>query len=83
MRGAVPVTIEQIDAIVHLIAATSEPHRKFLDLACGDATISAAIFNEFSTIHGVLVEESADLLEVARRRFRREGNEPALSRPTT
>lgn len=44
VRGTVPLTIQQIDIIVQLIAAAIKTPRSFLDLGCGHVVVSAAIF---------------------------------------
>jgi ubiquinone/menaquinone biosynthesis C-methylase UbiE len=69
VRGAVPLSIEQIDMMLQLIAAArGEPIGNFLDLGCGDGVLSATIFDEHPHARGLLVEFSAPMLDAARRR---------------
>ncbi|MEO8351022.1 MAG: class I SAM-dependent methyltransferase [Chthoniobacteraceae bacterium] len=67
VRGATPLTIEQLETIVQLIATANSDPQRFLDLGCGNAIVSSAIFHEFPAIKGVLLDESAALLDGARR----------------
>ena len=70
VRGAIPLTIEQIDAMLQLIsAARGDSLGIFLDLGCGDGFLSAAILDEHPKAHGLLVDFSAPVLEAARRQL--------------
>src|SRR5260221_10814056 len=47
VRGAIPLTIEQIDIMLQLITvARGERIGAFLDLGCGDGVLAAAILDE-------------------------------------
>src|SRR4051812_1744778 len=63
VRGTVPLAIEQIDAILRLIAAARDPVRSFLDLSCDGGTIIAAVLDEHPRLEAVLIEDSARRLE--------------------
>ena len=69
VRGAVPLTIEQIDMMLRLISAARERVASFLDLGCGDGVLSAAIIEEHPEARGTLCDESELILESARRRL--------------
>jgi len=70
VRGAIPLTIEQIDAMLQLIAAArGESIGAFLDLGCGDGFLSSAILDDHPQAHGVLVDVSTPVLSAARRQL--------------
>src|SRR4051812_8986703 len=69
VRGTVPIAIEQIDAILRLIAAARDPIRSFLDLCCDGGTLAAAILGEYPQIRGVLIEDSNRRMEATRQRL--------------
>ena len=71
VRGAIPITIEQIEMMLGLIAASRERISTFLDLGCGDGLLAAAILDEQPSAHAILIDESAAMLDVARRRLDR------------
>ena len=57
VRGAVPLSIEQIDVMLQLIAvARGERVGTFLDLGCGDGMLAAAILDEHPEARAVLVD---------------------------
>ena len=67
VRGATPLSIEQIDVMLQLLtAARGSVVENFLDLGCGDGMLSAAILDEFPTARGCLVDISEPLLTAAR-----------------
>jgi tRNA (cmo5U34)-methyltransferase len=67
VRGAIPLTIEQIDMMLQLITAARGEHLgTFLDLGCGDGMLSAAILDEHPDARGLLVDFSGAMLEAAR-----------------
>jgi tRNA (cmo5U34)-methyltransferase len=67
VRGATPLTIEQIDIMLQLLsAARGSAVESFLDLGCGDGMLSAAILDEFPNARGCLVDISEPLLTAAR-----------------
>jgi ubiquinone/menaquinone biosynthesis C-methylase UbiE len=70
VRGAVPLSIEQIDMMLQLIAAArGESIATFLDLGCGDGFLSSAILDEHVHARGLLVDFSEAMLDAARRRL--------------
>lgn len=70
VRGAIPLTIEQIDTMLQLItAARGERIGAFLDLGCGDGVLSAAILDEHPEARGVLVDFSEPVLATARQQL--------------
>lgn len=69
IRGTVPLTIEQIDAILRLFAAARGSVRSFLDLTCDGGTILSATLDEHRDLHAVLIEDSARRLEATRQRL--------------
>ncbi len=69
IRGTVPLTIEQIDAILRLFAAARAEVRSLLDLSCDGGTILAAALDEHPQLNAVLVEDSARRLEATRQRL--------------
>ena len=69
VRGTVPLAIEEIDAILRLIAAARDPIRTFLDLSCNGGTLAAAILGEYPDVTGFLIEDSSARLEATRQRL--------------
>jgi len=70
VRGAVPLSIEQIDVMLQLIAvARGERIGTFLDLGCGDGVLAAAILDEHPEARAVLVDLSEPMLDAARKRL--------------
>lgn len=67
MRGAIPLSIEQIDMMLRLLtAARGEGLENFLVLGSGHGLLSAAILGEFPAARGYLVAGSEAALAVAR-----------------
>lgn len=67
MRGAIPLSIEQIDMMLRLLtAARGERLECFLDLGCGDGVLSSAILDENPAARGCLVDFSEQALAAAR-----------------
>ena len=70
VRGAIPLSIEQIDMMLRLLtAARGERLENFLDLGCGDGVLSAAILDENPEARGCLVDFSAPALAAARQQL--------------
>src|SRR5271170_3877179 len=70
VRGAIPLTIEQIEIMLQLITvARGERIGTFLDLGYGDGMLAAAILDDHPEAHGVLVDFSAPVLEAARKQL--------------
>jgi tRNA (cmo5U34)-methyltransferase len=75
IRGATPLSIEQIDVMLQLLtAARGSAVENFLDLGCGDGMLSAAILDEFPNARGYLVDISEPLLTAARHQLRAHAN---------
>jgi len=75
VRGATPLSIEQIDVMLQLLSAAREDGvGSFLDLGCGDGMLSAAILDEFPDARGVLVDISEPLLTAARHQLHAHAN---------
>jgi ubiquinone/menaquinone biosynthesis C-methylase UbiE len=75
VRGATPLSIEQIDIMLQLLtAARGSAVENFLDLGCGDGMLSAAILDEFPTARGCLVDISEPLLTAARHQLEAHAN---------
>jgi len=71
VRGAIPLTIEQIEIMLQLITvARGERIGTFLDLGCGDGMLADAILAEHPEAHGVLVDFSEPMLESARQHLK-------------
>lgn len=68
-RGAIPLAAEQLEVMLRLIAARSEPVTNFLDLGCGDGILAATILARYPEARGVLVDFSEPMLEAARERL--------------
>jgi ubiquinone/menaquinone biosynthesis C-methylase UbiE len=67
VRGATPLSIEQIEVMLQLLtAARGSAVENFLDLGCGDGMLSAAILDEFPNARGCLVDISEPLVNAAR-----------------
>lgn len=64
-REAIPCAQEQIDVMLRLIAASETPIERFLDLGCGDGTLSAAILERHPEARGVLIDFSKAMLDAA------------------
>jgi ubiquinone/menaquinone biosynthesis C-methylase UbiE len=70
VRGTMPLTIEQIDMMLRLIAAArGDQISTFLDLGCGNGVLSAAILDEHPNARGILVDFSAAVLDAAHRQL--------------
>lgn len=70
VRGAIPLSIEQIDVMLQLIAvARGERIGAILDLGCGDGVLGSAILDEHPEARAVLVDISEPMLDAARRRL--------------
>ncbi len=70
VRGAVPLTIEQVDMMLRVIDAARERVRSFLVLGCGDSLLASAILDEHPAARGFLVDDSEAAIESARRHLR-------------
>jgi ubiquinone/menaquinone biosynthesis C-methylase UbiE len=79
VRGTIPLSIEQIDIMLHLIAAARHDRvDSFLDLGCGDGVLAKAIFDEHPDALGLLVDFSEPMLEAARAQVEAPGRQLEL-----
>jgi SAM-dependent methyltransferase len=70
VRGAVPLSIEQIETMLQLIsAARGQSIHRFLDLGCGDGFLSSAVLDEYPKACGVLLDFSQAMLAAARQQL--------------
>ena len=67
VRGAIPLSIEQIDIMLRLVGASrGEQVERFLDLGCGDGLLAAALLSEYPQADGWLAAPSESMLTSAR-----------------
>lgn len=66
MRGAIPQAAEQIDIMLRLIKAARPNLTNFLDIGCGDGILARAIFSQYPSAHGVLLDFSAPMIDAAK-----------------
>ncbi len=72
-RGAVPLTIEQVDAVLRLVAASRDRLDAFLHLG-GDAVLADAVLEEFPHARGTLLDATDALLAPARHQLHPHGD---------
>ncbi|MEW5960357.1 MAG: class I SAM-dependent methyltransferase [Chloroflexota bacterium] len=65
VRGAIPLAAEQLEVMLRLIAARSQPVVNFLDLGCGDGMLAGAILARYPNARGVLLDFSRPMLDAA------------------
>ncbi len=70
VREAIPLTIEQIDMMLRVIAAARDDVRTFLVLGCDDSLLASAILDEYPNARGFLVDSSESAVMSARRHLR-------------
>ncbi len=70
LQAAVPLAIEQIDIVLRLIAAARERVDVFLNVGCGDGVLSGAMFDEFPSARGVLLDRSQASIDTVRGQLR-------------
>lgn len=68
VRGTIPLAIEQIEAMLRLVAAGNKGVGAYLDAGCGPL-VAAAILDEYPEAEAVLLEGSSKKLEVARQQL--------------
>ena len=69
-RSSIPLTIEQIDMMLRVIAAARDEVRTFLVLGCDDSLLASAILDEYPNARGFLVDSSESAVISARRHLR-------------
>lgn len=69
-RGSIPLTIEQIDMMLRVIAAARDQVRSFLILGCNDSLLASAILDEHPNARGFLVDTAESAIVSARRHLR-------------
>ena len=70
VRGSVPLAIEQIDAMLQIIAAARERVQRFLILGSGDSLLAAAILDEYPDATGIMIDPSEAMIASASRHLR-------------
>jgi SAM-dependent methyltransferase len=66
VRGTIPISIEQIEIILRLVAAAGVPVKAYLDLSCAGGVLAPAILDEFPQAHAFLLQSTHSQLESAR-----------------
>lgn len=69
VRGTIPLSIEQIEVILRLIAAAEERVETYLDLGCGGGVIAPAVLDEYPAARALLLDSSSQHLEATRRQL--------------
>lgn len=80
VRGAAPLTIEQVDIALRLTAAATSRLRKFLCIGSGESTLAAALLDEYPRAQGVLLDATAELIDTARHRLRAQSERMTIVR---
>jgi SAM-dependent methyltransferase len=68
-RGAIPLARDQLEVMMRLITARSEPVLSFLDLGCGDGILAGTILAQYPAATGVLLDFSKPILEAAQKKL--------------
>jgi hypothetical protein len=66
VRGTIPISIEQIEIILRLIAAAGVPVKAYADLSCAGGVLAPAILDEYPKAHALLLQSTNSQLESAR-----------------
>jgi tRNA (cmo5U34)-methyltransferase len=66
VRGAIPLAIEQIDFILHLIRLTQKEVTTFLDLGCGNGILGKSIQQQYPNAKAVFLDISKTMLTAAK-----------------
>jgi len=66
VRGATPLSEEQVDVMLHIIRLWRPEVRRFLDLGCGDGILGRAILSQHPEAHGSFMDFSNHMLHEAR-----------------
>ncbi len=74
VRGGIPLAAEQIDVMLRLLGSGSRVE-SFLDLGCGDGILAQAVLERFPSADAVLADLSPPMLEAARKRLTRWGDQ--------
>jgi len=69
IRAAIPYAADQIDMMLHLIAAGAGRVGCILDLGCGGGTLAAALLERYPHAQATLVDFSEPMIEEARRQL--------------
>ena len=73
VRAAVPLAVEQIEAMMRLVIAGEEPVTSFLDLGCGDGILAAALLEQYPNSKGVLLDFSEPMIRSAKTQLQKYG----------
>lgn len=66
VRGTIPISIEQIEIVLRLIAAAGLPVKNVLDLSCAGGVLAPAILDEYPQAHALLLQSTNSQLGAAR-----------------
>ena len=78
VRAAVPLAVEQIEAMMRLVIAGEEPVTSFLDLGCGDGILAAALLEQYPNSKGVLLDFSEPTIRSAKTQLQKYGKNLVL-----
>jgi SAM-dependent methyltransferase len=66
VRGTIPLSIEQIETILRLVAAAQVPVKTYLDLGCAGGVLAPALLDEHPAARANIVQFTGTLVEAAR-----------------
>jgi tRNA (cmo5U34)-methyltransferase len=69
VRAALPNAVDQLDVMLRVLAFTSRPIRRVLDLGSGSGVLAGAILERFPDAEMLLADFSEPMLDAARPRF--------------
>lgn len=69
MRAALPLAAEQLQVMLFVIGQARPSVTRFLDLGCGDGTLSRVLRDRYPSADPTLVDFSAPMLDAARGHF--------------
>jgi SAM-dependent methyltransferase len=66
VRGTIPLSIEQIETILRLVAASQATVKSYLDLGCAGGVLAPALLDEYPGARANIVQFTGSLVEAAR-----------------
>lgn len=78
VRGGIPHAVEQVAALLRVVAATGRPVRRMADLGCGSGVLATVVLGQNPGAEAVLVDFSEPMLEAAREAFAGADPRPAF-----
>jgi tRNA (cmo5U34)-methyltransferase len=78
VRGGVPYANDQLDVMLRLLAASTVPVRRFLDLGSGSGLLAISILTRFPEAKATLVDFSEPMMEAARDLLGEDTNLPSF-----